>query len=203
MTSAYNSEKIHSRLVTPERLDSIRILWARHNDTPLKAPKILSRFSNANFGISYSARYFRAAFAETVIRDRFVFQDGPREVPYGDIALRSVVSLSVYGATFLNMMDDGCLIIGAATDSIKAENHDQGRAFGSDIYRNYPEIDGICYPSRMDGSQCYALFDRAINKASLLSIGPLSEYDGLLDVLKYYNIELLMPEDDSNEEEYE
>jgi len=127
------------------------------------------------------------------MRDRFV-RKTERIVPYGELSLRSVVSLSTkpdHPLSLLDLRNAGCVDIGAPTDAVRARNQSAGRALGLAIYKHHPRIDGLIYPSRLTGADCFVVFDRGLSKLSATQVTPLPRQGSLPEILDRYTVKLL------------
>ena len=116
-----------------------------------------------------------------------------REVAFREIAERAWVRISTKSGMTLTMLDlrrDGCVRIGAPTDTVNARNHAEGRAFGRAIHANYPDIDGLLYASRLTGADVYAVFGRGIDKLASKASGRLIDHQELPNVLAKHDIVL-------------
>lgn len=159
--------RIEARTLVSKLSSAYRIVWTKHAATPLAVRPAPSRFCDGfSYGVLYAAESFETAFIEVVMRDRFV-RKTERIVPYGELSLRSVVSLSTkpdHPLSLLDLRNAGCVDIGAPTDAVRARNHSAGRALGLAIYKHHPRIDGLIYPSRLAGADCFVVFDRGLSK---------------------------------------
>jgi hypothetical protein len=76
----------------------------------------------------------------------------------------------------LDLRDTGCLDIGAPTDAARARHFAAGQALARSIYAEHPDVSGIIYPSRLTGEDCIAVFDRAIQKLTVLDACALKDH---------------------------
>lgn len=186
--------RIEARTLISKLSSAYRIVWTKHAATPLAVRPAPSRFCDGfSYGVLYAAESFETAFIEVVMRDRFV-RKTERIVPYGEISLRSVISLTTEPGELLSLLDlrnTGCVDIGAPTDAVRARNQSAGRALGSAIYKHHPHIDGLIYPSRLTGADCFVVFDRALPKLNAKEAAPLLSQDALSEILDRHSIKLL------------
>jgi hypothetical protein len=157
-----------------------RILGLAHIGAPLSAHLSVSRFCDGRSGYSvlYAALTFDTAFAETILRDRFV-QRARRMVSLDEILARAWVRCSTQQAVVLTLIDlggSGCLDLGAPTDAVRSRHQAAGRALSRAIYREHEDVDGFMYPSRLTGGDCLAIFDRAVAKLVALETGRLEDH---------------------------
>jgi hypothetical protein len=54
---------------------------------------------------------------------------------------------------------------------------------GRNIYRGHTDVDGLIYPSRFDGKNNFAIFDRAVGKLDVMQTDELSAHPALSDAL--------------------
>ena len=81
-------------------------------------------------------------------------------------------------------------MMGAPTDTVRAQDHAAGRAFGRAVHSSHPDVDGILYESRLTGKDVYAVYDRGIRKLHAIDSGELSSHPELPSVLRRYSITL-------------
>ncbi|MEO3435448.1 RES family NAD+ phosphorylase [Inquilinus sp. CAU 1745] len=153
-----------------------------------------SRFCTKKGGYSvlYAAEDFATAFVETVVRDSLVGRTRRRIRPVELTARCATTFASVGRLALLDLRNDGCVTMGAPTDAVGARNHSAGRALGRSIHDDHPHVDGILYASRLNGRDCYAIFDRAVHKLGDGSppLSTLEHHPELPAVLRAYRIEI-------------
>jgi len=174
---------------------SYRIMWRQHLSTPLGTAPGDSRFSAKSDGytVLYAASDFTTAFVETVVRDRFT-RSRPRGIHLKEVTERAWAQVATKERTTLRLLDlrhDGCVKLGAPTDSVNARTHAAGRALGRAIHGEHKTVDGFLFSSRLTGGDAYAVFDRALSKLQAASTGLLAEHPDLPDILGRYDIRLL------------
>jgi len=167
----------------------------RHRSVPLGTSPADSRFCTRNGGytVLYAAPDFATAFIETVVRDRFARQRSC-ELAVKEITARVWVRIAMPPETVLTLVDlrgDGCMRIGAPTDTVNARNHSAGRAFARDIHAGQADVDGIVYASRLTGEDVYAVFGRSTVKLVSVEAGSLEDHPELPTVLNRYRIGLV------------
>jgi hypothetical protein len=188
MTSVqYPRSRIDARIRPLTIASAYRIFSLAHIDAPLRPRLSVSRFCDgrSGYGVLYAALTFDTAFAETILRDRFV-QRAQRTVSLDEILARAWVRCSTRQAammTLIDLGDSGCLDLGAPTDAIRSRHQAAGQALSRAIYREHEDVDGFVYPSRLTGGDCLAIFDRAVAKLDALETGGLKDHPKLPDVL--------------------
>jgi len=191
VTGLYPRERVEV-ILRPLRLTiAHRILLKAFLPEPFDLRPARSRFCDGrSYAVLYAAGDFETAFAEVVMRDRFVQRD-QRVVAFGELSARAWMEITQDDGRLLNLADlrdDGCLVLGAPTDAVHARNHAAGRALSRALHDEHTDVDGIVYRSRLTGGDCYAIFDRAT--ASLVSArtGELPNHPELPDVLRKHQI---------------
>jgi len=180
------------RVLNPS--DAYRLIWRRHERTPLGYVPSPSRFCDGvSFAMVYLAVDFETAFLETLIRDQFV-RTRHRVVSTRAIGARlwaTVGTVLMEQLMLLDLTGDGCTELGVPTDAVHARNHSAGRALGRAIYRDHSDIDGFFYHSRFTGEGCFAVFDRAVRKLTLLRTGEVLDQPQLPGLLDQHQIQLI------------
>ncbi len=192
---SYRKSRITPVLVTVPLPPSYRIMLNRYRSDPLGTQPADSRFcaQNGGFTVLYTAPEFATAFVETVVRDRFTRRQ-ICEVKVREITARFWARISMKPEASLTLIDlrgNGCTLIGAPTDTVKAKNHAAGRAFAKAIYAKHVDVDGIVYTSRLTEKDIYVMFDRALGNLDSIQIGPLETHPDLPKVLQQYRIGLV------------
>jgi hypothetical protein len=190
----YAKARVDARTIIAKLSPAYRIVWSKHAASPLAVRPVLSRFCDGRgYAVLYAAASLETAFIEVVVRDRFV-RKAERIIPFAELALRSLVSLSTRPALPLSLLDlreTGCVDIGAPTDAIRARNQTAGRTLASALYQQHPNIDGLVYPSRLTGGDCFVVFDRALAKLISNDVAPLARQSALAAILERHDIKLL------------
>lgn len=168
-----------------------RIYAGRHPD-PLGFAKIPSRFSDPRrrvagnrFGVLYLGGSLKVCFVEALIRDR---GDGrlddllldERELAtrnYADVVATAPVRL-------LDLRGDGPLRMGIPSDVARGSGQALARRWSLAFHEHPAAVDGIIYPSRLNGETNLAIYDRAIGKFAVRSSVPLLRQAGLATVLR-------------------
>jgi hypothetical protein len=83
-----------------------------------------------------------------------------------------------------------CIAMGIPTDAIGAAAHGAGRRTRLALYRHADGVDGMCYPSRLHGSDNLAVYDRAVSKLHAGPRRPLGVCTELAPVLTKYRVAL-------------
>jgi hypothetical protein len=157
-----------------------------------------SRFSDprktsvGRFGVYYVGQTFEVAFLETIVRDLRNGNPGPLLLSRSD--LDDYVHVRVTVQARLKLVDlrgGNAVALGVPTDAVRASSHRLGQRASLAIYRRADRLDGIWYPSRLNGDNNLAVYDRAVPK---LSAGPrrkLGLCPELAPILTAYRIALI------------
>lgn len=157
-----------------------------------------SRFSDPGkgakprFGVYYVGQTFEVAFLETIIRDRKNGIAGQLILSEAD--LHDYVHVQVTVDRDLSLVDlrgGNPVALGLPTDAVRARSHQLGQRASCAVYNRPERFDGIWYPSRLNGDDNLAVYDRAVPK---LSAGPrrrLIDCAEIVPILGAYNIALV------------
>ena len=118
-----------------------------------------------------------------------------REIALNKVAKRAWAMLASAPGTVLKLLDlrrNGCVLVGAPTDTVNARNHAAGRAFGKTIHADHADIDGLLYASRLTSADIYAVFDRGIGKLECRDSGVLLDHPKMPGVLTQYGIDIVL-----------
>ena len=174
-----------------------RIHHSRFPD-PLGYGKSGSRFSDPRrriaknrFGILYLGRTLKVCFVEAVLRD-------DRDATIGDMVLDEVELTSRRYAeveitqtlTLLDLRNDARLRQGVPSDVVGGKAHGLARHWSVAFHDHPAKVDGLLYPSRLNGVENIALYDRAVHKLTAKAVYGLDAAPGLAPVLDTYKIAL-------------
>lgn len=142
-----------------------RIIPAEHARTPTGAGFGSSRFSSPShaFRTLYAGDSFSVAFAEAVVRDRYVglkrrylYRPMLEALVVTEIATKSPLAI-------LDFTGSAAYELGVNTDAKGARDHTAGQSFAEELYA-VTTLDGILFNSRLEGRRCVAIFDRGFAK---------------------------------------
>lgn len=157
-----------------------------------------SRFSDprknppSRFGIYYVGHTFEVAFLETIVRDLRNGNPGPMVLSASD--LDDYVHVPVTVQARLDVVDlrgGNAITLGVPTDAVRASSHRLGQRVSLAVNQRADRLDGIWYPSRLNGDENLAVYDRAVPK---LSTGPrrkLGTCPELAPILAAYRVALV------------
>jgi hypothetical protein len=157
-----------------------------------------SRFSDprraprTRFGVYYIGQTFEVAFLETIVRDRKNGNPGTLVLGANDLIAYAHVAITVRAALdVVDLRGGSAIAMGLPTNALRAQSHRQGQKVSLALYRHADSPDGIWYPSRLNGDENIALYDRAVSK---LSAGPrrsLGSCPELAPILDRYRIAIV------------
>lgn len=163
-----DTARLETQLLKTAIADWPRVIPLRHNATPASAGHGSSRFSDPRrgFRVLYAASNFSTAFAEGVVRDRFVSKSRRFLYrPYLDsLALTEIGSSRAL--TLLDLTGEAAYRLGVDTDVKGARAHLGGQRFSAAVHAQMPEVDGILFSSRLTDGPCIAVYDRAFDALS-------------------------------------
>lgn len=167
-----------------------RIYWAYHSD-PLGFGKTESRFSDPRrrtesnrFGVLYLGSSLKVCFLEAVLRDRRDGHVGDLPLEEAELLDRNVAAVATSREfRLIDLRGDGPVRMGIPSDVVRGRRQSLARAWSVAFYEHPADIDGIIYPSRINGEYNFAVYDRAVN--GLFSAGSvqLLKAKGIVDVL--------------------
>lgn len=156
-----------------------------------------SRFSDprktvqTRFGVYYAGGSFESAVLETLVRDRKNLNPGLLLVSAAELeAFVHVPVLVAAPLTLVDLRGGNPIVMGVPTDAVRARSHRLGQRLSRVLYDHPLQPDGLCYPSRLNGDDVIAVYDRAIPKLSAGPRRPLSACPEIAPVLDRYRIAL-------------
>ncbi|MBW9116383.1 RES family NAD+ phosphorylase [Rhizobium cauense] len=177
-----------------------RIYLDRYPD-PLGFGKTPSRFSDprrrkpANrFGVLYMGDTIKVCFLEAVLRDQRDGLIGDLAIAESDLHNRQYAQIEVIAPLkMVDLRDDGAIKMGVPTDVAKSSKQSLAREWAVAFHEHRDQVDGIIYPSRLNGHTNLAVFDRAIGKLRAVGATRLIRAPGLANVLDDLNVAIVDP----------
>jgi hypothetical protein len=168
-----------------------RIFASRFTD-PLGTGKVPSRFSDprrriaANrFGVLYVGSSLKVCFVEAILRDQADGRTDDVLLDEGELRARTYATLRVDSAlSLVDLRGDGPLRMGVPSDVARSSEQTLARKWSLAFHQHPSQVDGIVYPSRLNGETNLAIYDRAISKLSVHASRPLIREPGLAAVLR-------------------
>jgi RES domain len=148
--------------------------------------------SSSRFGVYYVGATFEAAFLETIVRDQRNGNPGALILSAND--LDDYVHVHITVRARLDLVDlrgGNAVALGVPTNAIRASSHRLGQRASLAVYQRAERLDGIWYPSRLNGDENLAVYDRAVSK---LSAGPRRKLGTCLElapILGTYRVALV------------
>lgn len=158
---------------------------------PLGFGKTRSRFSDprrraeANrFGVLYLGSSLKVCFLEAVLRDERDGVVGDYLMDETDLDTRRYAEVEVHETLkLIDLRGDGPVSMGVPSDVPRGSRQTLARKW-SVAFHDHPEkVDGIIYPSRLNGETNVAIYDRAVSKVQAPRVYILRRAPGLARVL--------------------
>ena len=168
-----------------------RLYLSRYPD-PLGFGRTQSRFSDprrripANrFGVLYLGSTLKVCFVEAVLRDRGDGRNGDLLLDEEELVARSFANIEVTTPlTLLDLREDGPLRMGIPSDVARGSKQRLARRWSLAFHEHPVQLDGILYPSRLNGEINLAIYDRAMGKLAARSTTALLRQHELASVLR-------------------
>ncbi|WP_206377600.1 RES family NAD+ phosphorylase [Sphingobium sp. TB-6] len=172
-----------------------RIYWAHHHD-PLGFAKSESRFSDprrrveANrFGVLYLGSSLKVCFLEAVLRDRRDALVDELPLDEAELMARSVAAITPKrDLRLLDLRGDGPVRMGIPSEVVRGKRQSLARKWSLAFHEHGAGIDGIIYPSRLNGEHNVAVYDRAITALASMGTAPLMKARGFVDILDDFKL---------------
>jgi hypothetical protein len=157
-----------------------------------------SRFSDPRrhplrrFGVLYVGQTFEVAFLETIVRDRRNGNPGVLALSADDLDVFVHVPVTV--TKTLNLVDlrgGNAVALGVPTNAVRASSHRLGQRASLATYLRADRPDGIRYPSRLNGDDNIAVYDRAVSKLATGQRRRLATCPELAPILDVYRVALV------------
>ena len=139
---------------------------------PLGFGKSRSRFSDprrraeANrFGVLYLGSSLKVCFLEAVLRDDRDGVVGDYLMDETELDTRRYAEVKVREALkLIDLRGDGPVRMGVPSDVPRGSKQTLARRWSAAFHEHPKQVDGIIYPSRLNGETNLAIYDRAIGK---------------------------------------
>lgn len=158
---------------------------------PLGYGKSKSRFSDprrrkaANrFGVLYLGETLAVCFLEAVLRDRKDGMAGELELEERELDDRRYIEVeAVSSLRIVDLRENNAVAMGVPSEVLRGARQHLGRAW-SVAFHDHPDgVDGIIYPSRLNGHISLAVYGRAVGKLRLTRLRRLADVAELAPVL--------------------
>lgn len=175
-----------------------RRIWLAGYPDPLGYGKGRSRFSDprrrieANrFGVLYLGSSLKVCFLEAILRDQ---RDGHVGIfPLGRTVLVDRAVAAVVPTRDLRLLDlrgDAPVRMGIPSDVAGGTDQTLARTWSAAFHEHPQAIDGIIYPSRLNGEHNLAIYGRAVSALRCIGTVPLLRAKGLVGVLRDFKVAL-------------
>jgi hypothetical protein len=166
---------------------------------PLGFGKNPSRFSDprrrvadSRFGVLYLGTSLKVCFLETIIRDDRDGIVGQVEIAESELDDRRYADIqSRVSLQLLDLTGDGPVRMGIPSDVARSRGQALARKWSVAFYEHPSQLDGIFYPSRLNGENNLAIYDRAVAKFKVARERDLKHATGLPDVLDDFLVALV------------
>ncbi|MEE7462083.1 hypothetical protein MFUR16E_12655 [Methylobacterium fujisawaense] len=158
---------------------------------PLGYGKSPSRFSDPRrrkaenrFGVLYLGETLAVCFLEAVLRDRRDGIVGTLDIDESELRERRFVDVEVASSLgLLDLRGNNPVAMGVPSDVLRGIKHRIGRAWSLAMHEHPQAIDGILYPSRLNGQVNLAIYGRAVAKLRPIRLRRLIDVAELAPVL--------------------
>jgi hypothetical protein len=157
-----------------------------------------SRFSDPRqkptkrFGVFYVGQTFEVAFLETVVRDRRNGNPGPLLLSSADLDAYAHVRVTAeQPLQLVDLRRGNAVALGVPTNAVRASSHLSGQRASLAVYQRSETLDGIWYPSRLNGDDNLAVYDRAVPKLAASPRRKLASCPELASILNSYHVALV------------
>jgi hypothetical protein len=166
---------------------------------PLGYGKARSRFSDprrrspeSRFGVLYLGSSLKVCFLEALLRDERDGLVGDYPMDERELDMRRFAQVVVREElTLLDLTGDAPVRMGVASDVPRSSKQALARRWSLAAYAHPAQVDGIRYPSRLNGELNLAIYDRAISKLAVAATTPLRDAPGLARVLNDLKVALI------------
>ncbi|MGC9272144.1 RES family NAD+ phosphorylase [Acidiphilium sp.] len=171
----------------------VRVTPMGHAATPLGAGFGITRFASPkrSFRVIYLAQDLTTGIAETLVRDRF---QGRARRQLLDVEADLWGATEVNGTADLRLIDlrsTGLVRLGISTEAARGKAHGQGRKLSQAIYEQ-TDAQGLIYVSRLTGSTCVCIYDRALPGGLVATpVIAVTQLAGFVDALRELNVTLV------------
>jgi hypothetical protein len=136
----------------------------------------------------------KVCFLEAVLRDQRDGLIGDLPIAESELRDRQFVQIEVNDLlTMVDLRNDGAIKMGVPTDVAKSSKQSLAREWAVAFHEHRNQVNGIIYPSRLNGHTNVAVFDRAIGKLEVIGATRLIRAPGLANVLDDLNVAIVDP----------
>ena len=191
--------RVHLDIETIAAGASYRRIWLASYPDPLGYGKGRSRFSDprrrieANrFGVLYLGSSIKVCFVEAILRDDRDGHVGTFPMARTMLTDRNVAAIApTRDLKLLDLRGDGPVRMGIPSDVVRGANQTLARVWSVAFHEHPSAIDGIIYPSRLNGEHNVAIYGRAVPALACTGRVPLMRARGLVDVLRDFDVAIV------------
>lgn len=174
-------------------------IYHRRFPDPLGFGKSRSRFSDprrriesSRFGVLYLGSSLKVCFLEAVLRDDRDGVVGDFPMDEAELDARQYAQVMTKAElTLLDLTGDGPVRMGVPSDVLRASRQSLARRWSISFHDHPAEVDGIYYPSRLNGEVNLAIYGRAVSKLTVATTQSLRAAPGLARVLNDLDVALV------------
>ncbi|KQN90817.1 hypothetical protein ASE90_17195 [Sphingomonas sp. Leaf67] len=174
-------------------------IWLSAFPDPLGFGKGRSRFSDprrrveaSRFGVLYLGSSLKVCFIEVILRDDRDNVVGPLPIAETVLQDRSLASITpTRDLRLLDLRGDAPVRMGIPSDVARGRRQTLARAWSFAFHEHPAAIDGIIYPSRLNGEHNLAIYGRAVSALVIPGRVPLLRAHGLAAVLDELKIAIV------------
>lgn len=158
---------------------------------PLGFGKTCSRFSDprrraeaSRFGVLYLGSSLKVCFLEAVLRDDRDGVVGDHLMDEAELDTRRYAEVEVREALkLIDLRGDGPVRMGVPSDVPRGSKQNLARKWSVAFHDHPEQVDGIIYPSRLNGETNLAVYDRAVRRLHAPRVHVLRRAPGLAGTL--------------------
>lgn len=196
-TPAFSSQTLDLTVIPAGR--ALGRIYSAAFPTPLGYGKSPSRYSDprrriaaSRFGVLYLGSSLKVCLLEAVLRDERDGVVGDFPMDETELDTRNFVAVSPNAdLTVIDLTRDGPVRMGIPSDVVGASKQALARRWSVAIHEHPRQVDGILYPSRLNGETNLAVYDRAIPRLAAGSVSTVRRATGLARVLNDLNVALV------------
>jgi len=176
-----------------------RRIYLAHHPDPLGFGKTRSRFSDPRrrvearrFGVLYLGSSLKVCFLEAILRDARDGVAGLYPLSIATLAARATAQIvPTRPLRLLDLRGDEPVRMGIPSDVARGSRQTLARAWSVAFHEHPAEVDGILYPSRLNGEHNIAVYDRAVPTLACTGTAPLLRATGLASVIRNLKIAIV------------
>jgi hypothetical protein len=142
--------------------------------------------------VLYLGSSLKVCFLEAVLRDDRDGVVGDFPMDEAELDARQYAQVMTKAElTLLDLTGDGPVRMGVPSDVLRASRQSLARRWSIAFHDHPAEVDGIYYPSRLNGEVNLAIYGRAVSKLTVATTQSLRAAPGLARVLNDLDVALV------------